>query len=375
MRGEVTLLLIVACYSPSPQPGAPCADGRCPRPLVCSPATNTCERDAVDAASIDAPIPIDAPVPDVMPSAFAYRRQLTITNTSNTALPAGFTIRVAPGAMALPDLVAMGKLRSDFADLRVIGTVAGERDRIIDVGGVAPTALWFSLASPLAAGAATTDYSIYYGAPSATLAPTSGPAVFKIYDDFTNGIAGVWLKNDGPTVSNGQLVLRQAHQDAITTNALTDQLPIVSAVELVASVTNVQSDPTPTADGTFYYWFGYQHTGDFTASDPWVIWIARGKGAVGVEQKSPVGCEAGCGNTPVTQNTAAHHYAIERDSTETRFYRDGALAYTHAVSNNGDYSVMVRNYLMTGEVRVDWIRARLRANPDPTVTVGLETPN
>lgn len=378
MRAFAAILLagapVVGCYSPNPQPGAPCASGRCPYPLVCSPATDTCEREAVDAAPmIDAPP--DAAVPDVMPSAFMYKRQLTIENTSNMTLPLGFTIRVAAGT-TIGNLLSQGKVRPDLADLRVIGTVAGERDRIIDVqNGVAPPALWFSLASPLPAGAITTDYALYYGAPTASIAPTSGPAVFPVYDDFTNGVGAFWLKSDAPSANGGQLVLRANRTDAITTTAATDKVPIVSAIDLVASVSNPQSEPTMHPDGTFYYWFGYQHTGDFNASDPWVVWIARGKGEVKAEQKSPVGCEAECAGGNASQNTAAHHYAIERDPTVTRFYRDGALLYTATVTNNADYSLMVRNFSATSELRVDFVRARARVSPDPIVTIGAEQPN
>jgi len=372
MRAAGLLACLFGCYAPNPQPGSPCLNGRCPTPLVCSPATETCERMAVDAAEIDAPP--DAQVIDVPVSAYMFKRTITIENMSTSTMPVGFTIRVPmPG---LATLVSQGKVRSDFADLRVIGTAAGERDRIVDPpGGQTAAAVWFSLASPLAAGAATTDYALYYGAPTATVPPSSGPAVFAVYDDFTNGIAALWLKNDGPSVSGGQLVLRANHTDALTTNAATDKVPLVSAIDLVASVSDVNSEPTPQTEGTFYYWFGYQHTGDFTASDPWCVWIARGKGAIHAEQKSPVGCEMECDGPSVTADMAPHHFAIERDPTVSRFYRDGTLSFTATVTNSTDYSVMVRNFLATSEVRVDFVRARARVSPDPTVSVGVEQPN
>lgn len=372
MRAALAIVL-VGCYAPSPQPGAPCANSRCPQGLVCSPATNTCEREAIDAAVIDAPI--DAPVIDVMPSAFAYRRRISIQNTSATALPVGFTIRIPLGA-TLQALIDEGKLRSDLADLRVIGDTLGERDRIVDPpDGPAAAAVWFSLAEPLAAGATTTDYALYYGAPTAAGPPSSGPAVFPVYDDFTNGIAPLWSKNAAPMTSAGQLVLRANQTDAIVTDAATDNVPVVSAVDLVATVMNPASDPTPQPEGTFYYWFGYQRTGDFTASDPWIVWIARAKNEVRGEQKSPVGCEMECAGGATGQNTATHHYAIERDPAATRFYRDGALAFTTAVTNSADYAVIVRNYMATSDLRVDWIRARARVSPDPTVSLGAEQPN
>ncbi len=52
--------LVAACYSPQPQAGSPCDVGHpCPSPLVCSPATATCEKTAVD---VDAKVYLDAPV-------------------------------------------------------------------------------------------------------------------------------------------------------------------------------------------------------------------------------------------------------------------------------------------------------------------------
>jgi hypothetical protein len=373
MRAWVAVLVLAGCFSPTPPSGAPCAANNvCPDPLVCSPATQTCETTAIDpdAAVADA---VDAPVDTSdAPKAYLYRRRLTILNGSNTPLPTGFAIRVSL-APTLALMIAQGKANQNGSDVRVIGDTAGERNRILDLpAGPAPQALTFALASPLAAGATTTDYAIYYGAPGATAPPANGAMVFGIYDDFTTVISNAWLKNDAPTVTNGKLVLRAAHTDAITTNAANDGIPIVSAVELVSTIANVNSDPTPTTDGTFYYWFGYQHTGDFSPSDPWALWVARGKGSIGSEQKSPVGCEVSCDGPVVTQNTAAHYYRIERDPTATRFYLDGALSQTATVTNSADYALMIRNFLMTSTVEVDWIRARARVSPDPTVTIAAE---
>jgi hypothetical protein len=346
---------------------------------VCSPATNTCEHEAVaaDAAGIDglADAPGDAAVdaPDAAVPAFAYRRRITIVNQATTSLPAGFTIRV-PLGLTLPNLLFQNKVKADFSDLRVIGDGAlGERDRIIDPpSGPAPAALSFSLAQPIAAGATNTSYYLYYDDPNAGAAPANGSAVFAVYADFTAAIPSVWSRNDGPAVSGGKLVLRANHTDAIRTTAASDGVPIVSAVELVASISNPNSDPTSQPEGTFYYWFGYQHENDFNASDPWVVWIARGKGQVHAEQKSPDGCEGGCESGYVPQTTAAHYYAIERDADKTRFYLDSLLVYSVSVTNTEDYALMVRNYQAASDVEVDWIRARARVSPDPAITLGLE---
>ncbi|HEY6035697.1 MAG TPA: hypothetical protein VIV58_15590, partial [Kofleriaceae bacterium] len=352
MWRALAILATAGCYGPSVHAGSPCSEGEpCPDGLVCSPASQTCELTAVDGSVHDGRT--DAP-PDVQTSAFRYRRRLTIHNGSAMQLPSGFAIRVKVGA-TLATLVAAGKVNADYSDLRVIGDVAGERDRIVDPAtGPAPPAITFALAQPLDAGATTLDYALYYGDPGAGPAPANGAAVFTIYDDFTAGIAPFWATNDGPTATGGQLILRANHLDAIATTAATDKLPLTSAVELVARVPAPTSDPTVQTDGTFYYWFGYQKTGTFTpVSDPWVLWIARGKSEIGPEQKSPVGCEAGCEPTTLTQNTSPHYFAIERDPAQTRFTMDTSATVVQSVTNSEDYSVMVRNFMATSDLQVD----------------------
>jgi len=45
MQWRPALVLLAACYAPDPQAGARCSNGACPAPLVCSPATDTCEHE------------------------------------------------------------------------------------------------------------------------------------------------------------------------------------------------------------------------------------------------------------------------------------------------------------------------------------------
>jgi hypothetical protein len=365
MRGFLALGLLVGCFNPKIPAGAPCPNDICPSGLVCSPETRTCERAAVGAdAMVDSPVQPDPP---------RYRRRITIVNNATTPLPAGFTIRAAIPSV-LTTLVSQSRVKSDFSDLRVIGDGAiGERDRIVDPGtGPAPGAISFALQAPIAAGAVNSDYALYYGGPPGSAAPARGTAVFPVYDDFTDGISSIWTRNDGPTASDGKLVLRAGHTDAVTTSASADGVPIVSAMELVASVTDPNSNGTAPTGSTYFYWFGYQHTGDFATTAPWVIWIARGKSQLRGEQSSPVGCENTCEGATVTQNTAPHYYVIERDSKATRFYMDGTLSFTATVTNQADYSIMIRNFLATSDLQVDWVRARARVSPDPTVTVAAE---
>jgi hypothetical protein len=102
------------------------------------------------------------------------------------------------------------------------------------------------------------------------------------------------------------------------------------------------------------------------------VWIARGKSGIGAEQKSPVGCESGCEPTPGTQDTAFHYYAVARSPGETDFIKDTGAPIKITVQNTEDYSLMVRNYMAASELDVDWIRARARVTPDPSVAIGPE---
>lgn len=65
----VALVLLAGCYSPAPPAGAPCGtNASCPAPLVCSPATATCEQTAVPVdAGLDAPadVAVDGPPSDL----------------------------------------------------------------------------------------------------------------------------------------------------------------------------------------------------------------------------------------------------------------------------------------------------------------------
>ena len=332
-----------------------------------------------DDGGADATTPADtSTAPDVQPpddapvSAFAYRRRVSIVNGSTSDAPAGMTIHVPVDSSILPGLV--GKVRGDYADVRVIGDGAiGERHRILDLPtDVAPVGIDFSLAKPIAGGATSTDYAIYYGDPAATAPPQDGTKVFAVYDDFATTIAQTWMKNDGPQVVGGALVLRAGRQDALTTVAAADGVPIVSAVEASIKVQNPQSAGQQLGTDTFWYWFGYQHQGDFTASDPWIIWVARGAGTVQAEQENPGACTNNCAGAPLGQSTAYRYYMVARDPTETRFTLDSTLYYTAQGTNDTDYSVMVRNYALTSDLNVDWIRARVRVTPDPTVTLGPE---
>jgi hypothetical protein len=312
---------------------------------------------------------------------YAFRRHVTITNAdAQRALPAGLTVRVPLGTQALAQLVQSGKARADFADVRVFYDPTDvERDRVIDAAPPGQeAALFVSLAEPVAGGATAGDYWVYYGDPNAGAAPANGASVFALFDDFDGAAVGTqWLVNGAPQVAGGMVTLRKNQQDGLTTNAAFDGLPALSTLEASMRITDATSAGQLVGTDTFWYWFGYQMAGSFTTSRPWVLWIARTPNTVDAEDESQTPmCGSGvCVSANFAQDTAVHRYRIERDAAQTRFYLDGALKYTATNTNTVDFSPMLRNFAVTSDLVVDWIRGTSLASPAPTVTLGTEQQN
>jgi hypothetical protein len=310
-------------------------------------------KDASDAAQ----------APDVDAGNPTYFRSITIHNNAQTQLPAGYTIGVAYPEAELQSEISSGKMRSDLNDLRVRGT-SGERDRLVDAPPMMRI-VWFSLASSIAPGTTDTTYAITYGVPNAPAPPADGANVFDFYDEFVGSAPDShWITQGTVNVANGKLTLPQGGFGALTT---LPQLP-TSTCEFSAQITNPGSDPD--SQSGFYYWFGFQHQGDFDASEPWVLWIARGKTGIGAEDQAD-GCPNGCNSTPGTQSTNFRLYSIERQPAQTIFTIDGTTWSTPA-TNDQALSLMIRNWLPSGDLVMDWIRSRTRIYPEPTVTLGAE---
>ena len=318
-----------------------------------------------DATQLPDSSPPDTSTNDVV-SQPQYERVITIVNNATSSLPAGYTIGVPYPQSQMQSAINAGKMRSDLGDLRVRGT-NGERDRLIDAAPLA-SVVWFSLSAPIAAGATDTSYAITYGDPNAATPPQNGASVFGFYDDFAGSSVDTqkWMTQGTVNVGGGFVTLPAGGLGALTTLSLAP----TSTVELRAKVTDPTSDPD--SQSGFYYWFGFQHTGDFVASEPWAVWIARAKSSVGAEQESD-GCPSDCTSATAPQSTSFRFYGVERQPAQTIFSIDGAESYTTTAAINDEaMSLMIRNYLVTSDVVVDWIRARPRTYPEPTVTLGGE---
>jgi hypothetical protein len=306
---------------------------------------------------------------------FTYRRALTITNGSASPLPAGYTVRVPLD----PALFAAGTVRADLNDVRLFGDAGdGERDRVVDLAPPGQLrALWFALPRAIAAGAADASYTVYYGDAAAGAPPADANRVFALWDGFDIGATPVnppWQLNGTPSIAGGNLTLHKNSMDAIATAAASDRVPTLSALEWRARVTDFTSAGQLVGTDTFWHWIGYQRTGDFTAAAPWIIWALRSPTDMHGERKVLTGaaCSTACQGGAVVPDNAFHWYRIERDATVTRYYRDGVLGYMVADGNDVDYSVLARNYAVSSDLLIDWIRARGLVSPEPTVAVGGE---
>jgi hypothetical protein len=84
----VVVLACIGCYAPEPRPGAPCTNGTCPQGLACSPATDTCEREAIakpDGAVADAkPDDAAADAPDAAATAALVHQQTSYAASAAT---------------------------------------------------------------------------------------------------------------------------------------------------------------------------------------------------------------------------------------------------------------------------------------------------
>ena len=323
-------------------------------------------------AGADAPGAEDAPG-DAEVDAGGYRPRyqgrFSITNNASVAMPASFPV-CAYGLKAL-DLVTAGKLRADFGDLRIFGAT-GERRRVIDVRAGGVTVTCFRTDRPIAPGGKDEGYVVRYGDPNMAPPPPAEVDVFTFWDGFDGtSLSAKWLTFGAPKVAGGVLTL-PAGEHGVTTVAALDGVPLAASLELRVKVADPDSDPVPRDGGTFYYWFGFQHKGDFEASQPWSIFVARGKGQIHAEHKTVSGsCEPGCGDVYYPQRTDFRVYRIDRTEAAVGFLYDDGKAWI-AEGSNGDESIMIRNWLAASELQVDWVRARPIVEPAPTISAAEE---
>lgn len=248
MRALIALLGLAGCFAPNPPPGSPCTDGACPTGLVCSPASQTCERTAVDAALLlELPIPIDAvsdaaidAPPDAAPPGVQLRQQAVNADPGTDSL--SITLAASP---QLGNLLVM-----------VGGNVSGALT-VVQGGGVATwtratrslvhqnVELWYGVVSQVG------NQTVTIQLPGSTLATTLWVGEF-------DGLA-IGLPLDGAVANDG--VTSVATTGAITTQHPDDLLVFAVACTSPNTFGTVtpgtwsaadQASSTETSQGVWY---------------------------------------------------------------------------------------------------------------------------
>ena len=240
------------------------------------------------------------------------------------------------------------------------------------------SAFHFSLGAPIAAGATSTGRTaVYYALSDRRRAARERHATCsRSTRTSPRRIASVWMQQRrADALATASSCCAPATPTRSRRTAANDNIPIV-----ISSMRAPRADPrirratrprSPRARSITGSATSTRATS--SASDPWVVWIARGKNRH--RRRAEVAGRLR-GRLRADARHAGHRRALLRGSVrnpgETRFYRDSAAPTVITVTNTTDYSLMVRNYMATSDVDVDWLRARARVNPDPTITVGAE---
>jgi flagellin-like protein len=116
---------------------------------------------------------------------YGYRQAINITNNAAQQLPAGYSIKANIDPTTL---IASGKLKADYSDLRVTylqGTSWTEIDRDIISTENGNIEVWFKTQIPIDQSPSTDNsYYIYYGNPSAQNPPENKSNVYLWFDNF-----------------------------------------------------------------------------------------------------------------------------------------------------------------------------------------------
>jgi len=237
----------------------------------------------------------------------------------------------------------------------------------------------FSLERAIPAGSADA-YVLRYGDPNANPPPAAEKDLFAFWDGFDEGATTIdtnrWNVNGNVVVGGGVASLPGGGVNAIASKAATDAVGALASFEIRVRITDPASAPGTVDSGEqFYYWFGFQHKGDFLPTEPWSIFTSRSPNSFRAGHKSTTGaCTGNCADpNERPQSTAFRTYRIDRALAETYFVTDEGALF-RAAGTNGDESIIVRNFMATSDVVVDWVRARPIVDPPPTIDLSAEEP-
>ncbi|MBN1873600.1 MAG: tandem-95 repeat protein [Anaerolineae bacterium] len=282
-----------------------------------------------------------------------YRRRLFIDNNVGSELPAGYSVKVVVDTASL---VSANKLRSDGDDLRVVWDDAGtlvELDRVAETAfNTSDTELWFKTQAQIVGDGRDRDYYLYYGNPYAGTPPADPAEVYVLWDDFDgSALDPRWNVTTGSvSVSDGQAHL------PINTNIIDTTPYTYTALEARLRLGGENT----------YVWWGWEE-------------IPSNAANMVIFEESSAGFEAWTRNDNATISrlpiadpaeglTSWHTYVTDWWPGHARWLIDGAEVES-AITNIPDSGIYANFYARSVAMDVDWVKARLRVDQDPTVSI------
>ena len=279
-----------------------------------------------------------------------------INNPNTTALPSGYSLKLAVDTAAL---VSAGKLLANGDDLRVVWTGGGaplDLDRVADTAfNASATEIWFKSQASIPASGQDNSYYIYYGNPAAGAPPENPTNVFALYDGFDDTTVNTTLWTQAGSVSESGGWARLSAGG----NLYGKQTFTYGMLEM-----RIQ-----TISEGGYMWWGWEDG----ASDAPNFMVFE-------DYPSPTNLAALLRNdgapyqtlTLTTQPagglTVPHTYATEWRPGQARWYVDSAQVQS-ATTGLPDTPMSANFNANQVAYNIDWARARLLATHEPVVAL------
>ncbi len=293
-----------------------------------------------------------------------YRRRLFIDNNVADALPAGYSVKLT---LDTATLVSEDKLRPDGDDLRVVWDNSGtlvELDRVAETAFNSPdTEIWFKTQAPIPGNGRSRSYYIYYGNPHASPPPADPAEVYLLWDDFSGSeLDPRWDVTDGlVNVSDGRAHL------FVRTN-------MIDTISYTHAALETRLQLGRDDDDVWWGWGGSPSYENLIVFEEWEQWGGSDPGFEAIitrdddDNATPLRLPI---DDPPGGLTSWHTYAIDWWPDYARWLIDGTevVSATTNVPNSGIYANF---YAYDVPMDIDWVRARLRVEQDPSVS--LATP-
>jgi len=218
LRGTLLSVAVAGCYAPSPPAGSPCPDGLCRRGPVCSPATQTCER---ERGELDIDAAIDTPI-----ASFSYRVPITFD------APADTTNAIV--LVVLDGTFQYTHASPDASDVRLGDSTAGDTPYWIEGWDPDGNSYVWARVPTVTSGANTIH--LYYGSRTGPLTSESNFDV--VFPNTQRSTADTAL---GGVLAQDAFILEMPHTGTVTAGA---------PLEIVAPYVRISG--TINADGAGY---------------------------------------------------------------------------------------------------------------------------